>query len=358
MPPISNSLRAVIQLVTIIATFASAFLLFPLESNIKYAIRKKGRPPSAKPRKLWASFWLSVTLVVIGTVIESSAPEETLQTPLANQAPTDTATKIASNLNARDINIAKLYPDFDIMSSGFEVGYVNMDGFGTEEIIVSGPFLLDIFSFDAFQEWRRILHLTQIGGCGFDAGYACCELGFDFLNLYNDTARELAVYQRCGTGSFVSFEVYQYRGLSLAELIYTTEEPISRSLISVVNEKLYITPYLGHTVFHLVAENSNVLLEELIINFPSNTHKIHYWNGDTSIIVSEELEDIHVGEFLLFIHDYEKDLSPCTGIVLGSDRLSSTEHPHLLAATKSGETQITIACWKGKHDKVFSLTIQ
>lgn len=354
MPEISSFLRLMVWIVTGMATISLTILTVVLQSNLAFIVRilipqlrkRGGGQPTKKPLVVWMFFWFSASIVILGTAVASSAPEA----------------EVHSATDSQDVDIASLFPNLDISSYKTDVRYVNMDGFGSNEIIVygeknsSGNFI-DVFSFDASNEWRRVLHVTKVGSCGI--GFSCCGLEFDFLNLYKNTSRQLLVYQQCGSGSFLSLQVYQYRGLSFAESVFETKDPIYQGVVSVVNEELYVTSYIGEQFFHLLSTNSVVSMETLSIDLPDNIHKVHYWRGETSIIFSGNLQDVQIGDFILFIHDRDKDVTSCAGdLRLDSEYLAFTEYPNMFTTLKSGKTYIVLACRMGMFSSSLEFEIQ
>lgn len=82
MPPISDTLRAFIWIITGIATVIVAILSVYLESNIRYLLRQMfsqtrgGQRPTDRSRIVWFIYWFSVMTLIIGTSFASSAPSD------------------------------------------------------------------------------------------------------------------------------------------------------------------------------------------------------------------------------------------------------------------------------------------
>jgi hypothetical protein len=83
MPGISANTRLIIWIVVGVATIATTVLGGLLQKNLEFLIRNRvpslrargGAEPTRKPRGIWLSFWVCVTIAIIGTAVAGAAPD-------------------------------------------------------------------------------------------------------------------------------------------------------------------------------------------------------------------------------------------------------------------------------------------
>jgi len=353
MYPISSSLRVMIWIVTGIGSLTFAMLAIVLEKNIAFKVRKRGRPPSQKPRYLWLVFWMSAVIMILGTAIASSAPDVTaIKNNISTSLPTIYQTSTPSSflvsaptLNAQQVNISE-FIDFPFSLENGELWYANLDGKGTDEIIVIGADQSDYWSpafvillayFDDTRTWQSVLHLVDNKLCGFHAG---------ILDLKKDSTRQLLIYQQCGSGSFISFDIYQFRGLKFAELLYRLSEPSGHSIVEIAGGELYLTSYLDYDLYHYYWSGSTVEVESIpAASLPSNLEEVYYYREGDSVLFSDNVLVINAGDFVRFIHDDIDDTEPCYGVASVDDKFFEyTEYPNVILSKASGMTTIYLYC--------------
>lgn len=233
---------------------------------------------------------------------------------------------------------------------------VNLDGYGTDELILKNGLTpwktsaikvlayLPNNEFGVYEtpgKWDAILTSTMD---------LCGNLDYGLIDLKKDGNKQLIIFEKCGTGSFVFLQIYEYSGLRLMDLIYEQNQPIwSNSTVRIANENAYIVSVSHGETFKL-HWNDDIGVEAVKLDIPlsSKTQSIAYWRNKENIMFTSQLIKLRKGEAFQLYHDVDSDTDPCVPQFSISSGLEITEYSELFVATKSGTSEIMISCWGGE----------
>lgn len=287
--------------------------------------------------------------VIDSTIIQSDEVDAQLSTgptPSPTPGPTPTA-------NAYSVDIAALTgfaPD-EIL----EIAYENLDGYGADEIIVriqpeeTIETKIRIFSYlSPKKQWLEVLDLNQ-AALDHQVDSSIEYLEFDILNLKQDNTRQIVVHQSRGTGAFVYFEIYEYKGLTFAERLYALPAIMSFSIVRIVNEQMYISSPQAY--YHVNWNGQEIELEEMKTAVPPvGTHVVSYWIENGQVQLSTNQIRLHIGEYISFVSDSNHGMeNRCVrGVKIDTEYFDFTEMPDLIVAKKTGSKTVSLDCvWSG-----------
>ncbi len=282
------------------------------------------------------------------------------QTSLITDIPTLTPTQSnqvgpTSTPNAYDLNIEALS---DVENSVLESQIIDLDGVGPHEIIIRWEYgtipediialgWLDVYAwFDG--EWQNVARIKELDNhCGPYWGE------FGVINLFGDQTRQIATWLQCGTGSFLSLEIYKYQGLGFLERIYKspdldTETETQRWMESVpliVNEQLYITH--ASELYKYSWFSNGVIGERTELNLGSSGVKVEYWIDDDGLPqASPNQVTLRIGQYLYLQALDDNNLPWDTRIQVCCDGSLLFDSSHLLKAEKEGVSTVNLWGWE------------
>lgn len=309
-----------------------------------------------------------LVLIVLFVLINNSHKQEVVSLerppslmPTSTIGPTPTP-------NAYEVQIENLLdPNLKVL----EKSIVNLDGTGPNEIVVSYENTsienhvsssslkeledrtgLMVFSFSETNGWISVLQLPKLeAGCGFYYG------DYGIVNLFQDESRQLVVWLNCGTGAFLNFEIYQYRGLGFLERIYKNEtrealtgEPVYEWLesgIFIANEQLFVSH--PHGLYQYIWNGEDIVATSNSIDPGPNGITIEYWvNSDGSLHASQENVTLEVGQYLYLKQIEGGNYPEDPRIQFSNIDVLSFETPAIYFAKSEGTTDIYLRPW---HDK-------
>ncbi|MCC6607880.1 MAG: hypothetical protein IT327_32035 [Anaerolineae bacterium] len=291
------------------------------------------------------------------TTNQESTPSHFTQTP----GPTPT-------VNSHEVQVESL---MDPQIKVVEKSIVNLDGAGPDEIIVhyedtsienhvSSSSLeeleeregLIVFSYSGSEGWRPVLRLPNLeAGCGFYFG------DYGIVDLFQNESRQLVVWLNCGTGYFLNFEIYQYRGLGFLERIYINEPQDSltgefnyqwmESGIYIANEQLFVSHPQG--LYQYIWEDEKIVAVENAVDPGPNGVVVEYWvNSDGSLQASQEVVTLKLGQYLYLKQIEGGNYPDDPRIQFSNIDVLSFEAPAIYIAKNIGTTDIYLRPW---HDK-------
>ena len=198
--------------------------------------------------------------------------------------------------------------------------------------------------------WQRLLHYQprpeDIPGC---------DIGFGLLNLSDAETRQLVIHRQCGSGGYLDFEIYGFRGLDVPELMYQSPEPVPARVV-IANEQLYVEG--GDRLIHYYLDNDQVKSEPIVFALPPDTQTITWWREGDEVVLSQESVVINIGGLVQFVHADDKDPGDCdTRLLADGTFLEFTDYPNVIRAFKPGDGHVMVECLFGGGERS-SLTVQ
>lgn len=326
------------------------------------------------PVPIFVIFVLTVIGILFGIYDDSGMRElitnQNAVPTLFTQTPGPTPT-----INSHEVQVESLMePPIEVV----EKSIVNLDGAGPDEIIVhyedtsienhvSSSSLeeleeregLIVFSYSESEGWHPVLQLPKLeAGCGFYYG------DYGIVDLFQNESRQLVVWLNCGTGYFLNFEIYQYRGLGFLERIYINEPQDSltgefnyqwmESGIYIANEQLFVSHPQG--LYQYIWEDERIVAVENAIDPGPNGVVVEYWvNSDGSLQASQEVITLKPGQYLYLKQIEGGNYPDDPRIQFSNIDVLSFKAPAIYIAKNIGTTDIYLRPW---HDKpMVTLTV-
>lgn len=234
---------------------------------------------------------------------------------------------------------------------------VNLDGLGPDEIVIRWEYdqpteTLTLGGVDVVawtgETWKNVLRLKELEyNCGVYWGE------FGIVNLFHDQTRQLVTWLQCGTGSFLSLEIYKYQGLGLFDRIYKTPDPLTgqpenrwmESVPLIFNETLYIVHASELYKYSWVA--GDLIGEKAELDLGASGVTVDYWMGDDGKPhASPENITLSVGQYLYLRSANDSTLPQDPRIQVCCDgSLEFDRNNHLLRAVKPGVSVINLWGW-------------
>jgi hypothetical protein len=286
------------------------------------------------------------------TIVGCPASSQTVETPApvtatgeASEAFTTPTPLLAAvpSPTVPALEIAAFYP---IPVTLDPIVYANLDGYGLDEVIAEVQTTskseydhsIDVFGYMPDEgKWQRLLHYQprplDLPGCDF---------GFGVLNLKDDRSRQLLIRRQCGSGGFLDFEIYGFRGLDVPELLYQSPEPVPARVV-IANEQLYIEA--EDRLFHYTLDGDQIKAEPITFVLPPSTQMITWWREGDQVVLSQQSVSVNVGDLVQLVHADDKDPGDCsTRLLADGSFLEFTDYPNVMRAFKPGEGKVMVGC--------------
>jgi hypothetical protein len=299
-----------------------------------------------------AAAWPSIESENQKSSTSSTSSVQTLTTEVARPIPIPTATIVpgpTATPNAFDVRPEDLTgDDREIVQSDI----VNLDGMGPHEIVMRWHNTdytnkyedksLDVFAFEPSAGWQPVLRLSELQNAG------CLNLpDFGIINLLNDDTRQLAVWTQCGSGSYVTLELYKFEGLSSMWRIWSSHTDGAdidwlESVPQVRNEKLFVVHQDG--LYQYIWDNGNLRRIEIPIDPGSSGITVEFWFDGERVQVSQPNVILEVGQVLYLKYAQEKGAIPWPVRIQygGNGSLEVSDDYILFKAKKPGTTDISL----------------
>lgn len=227
--------------------------------------------------------------------------------------------------------------------------FVNFDGVGPEEIVISGTDESGLSYVKVYanldNRWMQVFYEIEPIGIRYKG------LHHEIVNLKDDGTKQLLTYYYDGTSHFVSFRVYQFQGLMfLDELPCTDCGDYGLSRIVIANQKPYIVG--TNNFFSAIRWNGNSLeIKDIAAPIPANAHVISYWRVDLGKIGFEPKRiEVKIGDYVRFVNRLDPNLEGAGECTLqmfffeGAEFVDLVESPDTIVATKVGVAKIGLSC--------------
>jgi hypothetical protein len=190
---------------------------------------------------------------------------------------------------------------------------VDLDGDGQQELVTATSGELEVFRSLSQSEWSRILWVRIIEGayCDYYGDYA-------ILKLLDNQTNQVLAWTQCGTGAYLTFEVYRDRGLAFMDRIFNSEldeitspdaVDFMESSPQVVNGELYIA-HGGGELYLYTWSGTTFAREPLDLDFGSNCVTVEFWYESGRVQASPSTLSVSVGHCIYVRYARERGKIP------------------------------------------------